>query len=277
MKKQKNKSYLLISLILMNMIALTACTNKENTYVKDEIVIKNIAIDENNARVLNLSSTEILNISNNEKNKLEVSIDIENSSNFDISNINFRYEEFDKNKNKIANSKTFSEITLNPEDKAQISFKHKEYTETIKVTGYSYEAFDKKIFVNLDNNKVKIKENPFIVENSSDYEVLIIPDAEEILESKKGNTYNINIINSSDKDLGNVILKVVQINEDNEYTIVENISANSVLKPLDNVNIEAIMLEDSKGIQIIGYSYDDVRLKSNININLKSHQVKIEK
>ena len=37
------------------------------------------------------------------------------------------------------------------------------------------------------------------------------------------------------------------------------------------------MLEDSKDIQIIGYSYDDVRLKSNININLKSHQVKIEK
>lgn len=277
MKKQRNKLYLLISLILMNVIALTACTNKENTKDKDEIVIKNIEIDENNGRALNLSSTEILNISKNENNKLEVSIDIENSSKFDISNINFKYQEFDKNKNKIANSTTFSDISLSPDDKGKISFGHKEYTDTIKIMGYSYEVFDKKVFVDLVNDKVKIQENKSIVENSSDYEVLVIPDDKEILESKKGNTYSINIVNSSNKDLGNVILKIAQINKYNEYTKVENISANSVLKPLDEVNIEATMLEDSKKIEIIGYSYDDVRLKSNININLKSHQVKIEK
>lgn len=277
MKKQKNKSYLLISLILINVITLTSCTNNENTKDKYDIVIKNIEINEDNGRALNLSSTEILNISKNKNNKLEVSVDIKNRSKFDISNINFKYEEFDKNKNKIANSKTFSDISLNPDDKAKISFGHKEYTETIKITGYSYEVFDKIVFVDLVNDKVKIKENKYIVENSSDYEVLVVPSEKEILASKKGNTYSINIVNSSDKDLGNVIVKVAQINQDNEYTKVHNISANSVLKPLDDANIEVTMLEDVKNIQVIGYSYDDLRLKSNITINLKSHQVKMEK
>lgn len=277
MKKQKNKSYLLISLILINVITLTSCTNNENTKYKSDIVIKNIEINEDNGRVLNLSSTEILNISKNKNNKLEVSVGIKNRSKFDISNINFKYEEFDKNKNKIANSKTFSDISLNPDDKANISFGHKKYTETIKITGYSYEVFDKKVFVDLVNDKVKIRENKYIAENSSDYEVLVVPSEKEILASKKGNTYSINIVNSSDKDLGNVIVKIAQINQDNEYTKVHNISANSVLKPLDDVNIEVTMLEDVKNIQVIGYSYDDLRLKSNITINLKSHQVKIEK
>lgn len=80
MKKQKNKSYLLISLVLINVITLTSCTNNENTKDKYDIVIKNIEINEDNGRVLNLSSTGILNISKNKNNKLEVSVDIKNSS-----------------------------------------------------------------------------------------------------------------------------------------------------------------------------------------------------
>ncbi len=277
MNRLKNKSYLLIILLLINVVVLTACTNNKDEILEEQPIIKNIEIDENNAKVISISSLEIVNISSSKKNNLEISTNIENNSKFDIANIGFKYEELDKNKNKIADSKTFSGISLSSNDKASITFPHKEYTESIKITGYTYEVFDKKVYVNLKSDTVKIKDNPDIVENSVDYEVLSIPEDLKKIQSENGITYTIDVKNISNKDLGNVILKVAEKNENNEYIKVDNIPVNNIVKPSDNMKIEINPSNKSKDIEVIAYRYEDIRLKKEIEINFKSHQIKIEK
>ena len=57
--------------------------------------------------------------------------------------------------------------------------------------------------------------------------------------------------------------------------MVDNISSYNILKPSENVNIEIKALDDTEKIELLGYSYDDIKERANINIDLKLHKASI--
>lgn len=273
MKKYMNKSCLII---LINIILLTACTNNIDKN-ESEGSIHNIEITENNAKALSIGNSEIVNIAKGDNNKIDTSTKVENKSNFDISDIWLEYEEFDKDKNVIDQSESFLDITLNPRESAYIGFGHKEYTDSVKVIGYRYEAEGKEVIVNTKNNDIQIKEKRNKTEDSKEYEILLTSDIYKVNESEDGITYGVKVKNSSNKSLGNIILKIGELNEDGEYIMISHISAHSVLKPLEEVELEIITAPASNKIEILGYNYDDVKEKAIIDIDLKSHKATINK
>ncbi|WP_042275120.1 hypothetical protein [[Clostridium] dakarense] len=277
MKRYINKLYLLIIVILINVILLTACTNNNFPKDKEEKSVHNKEINENNAKAISIGNSEIVNISRSDKSKIDASTRIENKANFDISKIWLEYEEVDKSKNTIDKSETFLDITLNPGESAYIGFEHKEYTDSVKVVAYRYEAEGKEVLINTKNNDIKIKEKSYELESSKDYEILATSDIYKLSESEDGITYGVKVKNSSSKSLGNINLKIGELNEDGEYIMVSHISAYSVLKPSEEVEMEIITSQAVKKIEILGYNYDDVKEKASIDIDLKSHKVSINK
>lgn len=277
MKRYINKLYLLTIVILVNIILLTACTNDKFTKVKEEKSVHSIEITENNAKAISIGNSEIVNIAKSDKNKIDTSTRIENKANFDISKIWLEYEEFDKSKNIIDKSESLLDMTLNPGESAYIVFGHKEYTDSLKVVGYRYEAEGKEVLVNTKNDEIEIKEKPLKLESSKDYEILVTSDIYKLSESEDGITYGVKVKNSSNKSLGNIILKIGELNEDGEYIMISHISEYSVLKPSQEVEIETVTSQAAKKIEILGYSYDDVKEKASIDIDLKSHKASINK
>ena len=57
--------------------------------------------------------------------------------------------------------------------------------------------------------------------------------------------------------------------------MVDNISSYNILKPSEDLKIEIKALENTEKINLLGYSYDDIKDKANINIDLKLHKAKI--
>lgn len=277
MKRYINKLYLLTIVILVNIILLTGCTNDKLTKVKEEKSVHSIEITENNAKAISIGNSEIVNISKSDKNKIDTSTRIENKANFDISKIWLEYEEFDKSKNIIDKSESLLDMTLNPGESAYIVFGHKEYTDSLKVVGYRYEAEGKEVLVNTKNDEIEIKEKPLKLESSKDYEILVTSDIYKLSESEDGITYGVKVKNSSNKSLGNIILKIGELNEDGEYIMISHISEYSVLKPSQEVEIETVTSQAAKKIEILGYNYDDVKEKASIDIELKSHKASINK
>lgn len=277
MKRYINKLYLLTIAILVNIVLLTACTNDNFTKVKEEKSVHNIEITENNAKAISVGNSEIVNIVKSDKNKIDTSTRIENKANFDISKIWIEYEEFDKNKNIIDKSESLLDMTLNPGESAYIVFGHKEYTDSLKVVGYRYEAEGKEVLVNTKNDDTEIKEKTLKLESSKDYEILVTSDIYKLSESEDGITYGVKVKNSSNKSLGNIILKIGELNEDGEYIMVSHISEYSVLKPSQEVEIETVTSQAAKKIEILGYNYDDVKEKASIDIDLKTHKASINK
>lgn len=277
MKRYINKLYLLTIVILVNIILLTACTNDKFTKVKEEKSVHSIEITENNAKAISIGNSEIVNISKSDKNKIDTSTRIENKANFDISKIWLEYEEFDKSKNIIDKSESLLDMTLNPGESAYIVFGHKEYTDSLKVVGYRYEAEGKEVLVNTKNDEIEIKEKSLKLESSKDYEILVTSDIYKLSESEDGITYGVKVKNSSNKSLGNIILKIGELNEDGEYIMISHISEYSVLKPSQEVEIETVTSQAAKKIEILGYNYDDVKEKASIDIDLKSHKASINK
>ncbi|MEG1311614.1 MAG: hypothetical protein RSD47_06355 [Romboutsia sp.] len=277
MNRYVSKLYLFITIMLINIILLTACTNNKIDKNKYEAPIHTIEITENNAKAISIGNSEIINISKGDNNSIDTSTRVENKSNFDISNIWLEYEEYDKNKNIIDKSESFLDITLSPKESAYIGLGHKEYTYSVKVIGYRYEAEGKEVVVNSKNNHIKIKEKISTLEDSKDYEILTISKIHIINESKDGVTYGVKVKNSSTKDLGNIILKIGELNENEEYIMVSHVSAYSVLKPGEEVEIEIITSQNAKKIEILGYNYDDIKEKANIDIDIKSHKVRLNK
>ncbi|MBO3442933.1 hypothetical protein [Clostridium sp. CCUG 7971] len=277
MKRYINKLYLLTIAILVNIVLLTACTNYNFTKVKEEKSVHSIEITENNAKAISVGNSEIVNIVKSDKNKIDTSTRIENKANFDISKIWIEYEEFDKNKNIIDKSESLLDMTLNPGESAYIVFGHKEYTDSLKVVGYRYEAEGKEVLVNTKNDDIEIKEKTLKLESSKDYEILVTSDIYKLSESEDGITYGVKVKNSSNKSLGNIILKIGELNEDGEYIMVSHISEYSVLKPSQEVEIETVTSQAAKKIEILGYNYDDVKEKASIDIDLKTHKASINK
>ena len=117
----------------------------------------------------------------------------------------------------------------------------------------------------------KLEENQKELEDMLKYDILEIYDFKGIDDT----SYKVKIKNNSQKNLGNIILKVAEKNSDGEYISVSNISNNSTLKAKD---FSALMLNSTdkeNTLEIIGYTYDDIENKSNIDIDLKTNTASI--
>lgn len=289
MNKIIKKSIFLMIILTIFVFTLTACEKDEQSDSADiqvedkenstgiQVEDKNeVKIDEENAKVLNIGKSEIINV--DESDKVDTSTKIENNSTFNISNIELIYNEYDENKKIISSdSKALLDMTLMPGKVAYVECAHKTFTKSVEVYAYEYEAEGKIVYINLKENAIDIRNNNIKLENSSQYEVLSTSELKKVNESKEGITYQIKVKNSSSKDLGNIILKTAEVNENGEYLVVNRIPSYKILKASEETDIDILCSTKAKSVEIVGYTYDDIKEKANVDIDLKSHKVKIDK
>ncbi|HFL3666284.1 TPA: hypothetical protein ACG3R2_002181 [Clostridioides difficile] len=278
MNKIVKKSISLMIILTIFIFMLTACEkDKQPDSVDIQTEDKNeIKIDEGNAKVLNIGKSEIINI--DEGDKVDTSTKVENNSTFNISNVELIYNEYDENKKIISSdSKALLDMTLMPGKVAYIECGHKTFVKGVEVYAYEYEAEGKIVYVNLKENTINIRNNNIKLENSSQYEVLSTSELKKVNESNEGITYQVKVKNSSSKDLGNIILKTAEVNENGEYLTVNRVPSYKILKPSEETDIDILCSTKAKSVEIVGYTYDDIKEKANVDIDLKSHKVKIDK
>ncbi|HBG5032472.1 TPA: hypothetical protein KQF51_003289 [Clostridioides difficile] len=278
MNKIVKKSISLMIILTIFIFMLTACEkNEQPDSVDIQTEDKNeIKIDEGNAKVLNIGKSEIINI--DEGDKVDTSTKVENNSTFNISNVELIYNEYDENKKIISSdSKALLDMTLMPGKVAYIECGHKTFVKGVEVYAYEYEAEGKIVYVNLKENTINIRNNNIKLENSSQYEVLSTSELKKVNESNEGITYQVKVKNSSSKDLGNIILKTAEVNENGEYLTVNRVPSYKILKPSEETDIDILCSTKAKSVEIVGYTYDDIKEKANVDIDLKSHKVKIDK
>lgn len=278
MNKIVKKSISLMIILTIFIFMLTACEKDEQPDSVDiQTEDKNeIKIDEGNAKVLNIGKLEIINI--DEGDKVDTSTKVENNSTFNISNVELIYNEYDENKKIISSdSKALLDMTLMPGKVAYIECGHKTFVKGVEVYAYEYEAEGKIVYVNLKENTINIRNNNIKLENSSQYEVLSTSELKKVNESNEGITYQVKVKNSSSKDLGNIILKTAEVNENGEYLTVNRVPSYKILKPSEETDIDILCSTKAKSVEIVGYTYDDIKEKANVDIDLKSHKVKIDK
>lgn len=278
MNKIVKKSISLMIILTIFIFMLTACEKDEQPDSVDiQTEDKNeIKIDEGNAKVLNIGKSEIINI--DEGDKVDTSTKVENNSTFNISNVELIYNEYDENKKIISSdSKALLDMTLMPGKVAYIECGHKTFVKGVEVYAYEYEAEGKIVYVNLKENTINIRNNNIKLENSSQYEVLSTSELKKVNESNEVITYQVKVKNSSSKDLGNIILKTAEVNENGEYLTVNRVPSYKILKPSEETDIDILCSTKAKSVEIVGYTYDDIKEKANVDIDLKSHKVKIDK
>ncbi|HDF2838868.1 TPA: hypothetical protein PC541_001398 [Clostridioides difficile] len=278
MNKIVKKSISLMIILTIFIFMLTACEKDEQPDSVDiQTEDKNeIKIDEGNAKVLNIGKSEIINI--DEGDKVDTSTKVENNSTFNISNVELIYNEYDENKKIISSdSKALLDMTLMPGKVAYIECGHKTFVKGVEVYAYEYEAEGKIVYVNLKENTINIRNNNIKLENSSQYEVLSTSELKKVNESNEGITYQVKVKNSSSKDLGNIILKTAEVNENGKYLTVNRVPSYKILKPSEETDIDILCSTKAKSVEIVGYTYDDIKEKANVDIDLKSHKVKIDK
>ena len=278
MNKIVKKSISLMIILTIFIFMLTACEKDEQPDSVDiQTEDKNeIKIDEGNAKVLNIGKSEIINI--DEGDKVDTSTKVENNSTFNISNVELIYNEYVENKKIISSdSKALLDMTLMPGKVAYIECGHKTFVKGVEFYAYEYEAEGKIVYVNLKENTINIRNNNIKLENSSQYEVLSTSELKKVNESNEGITYQVKVKNSSSKDLGNIILKTAEVNENGEYLTVNRVPSYKILKPSEETDIDILCSTKAKSVEIVGYTYDDIKEKANVDIDLKSHKVKIDK
>ena len=202
---------------------------------------------------------------------------VENIAKFDVSNIWIVYNELDKEGKIISESKMFLDMTLTPGDIFNASFKLKELGENISITSYEYMTSEENVTVNLKDGSVYSVNIEDREEDSSPYEVLAFSDAKKVDDADDGDTYIVKVKNNSSKSLGNITLKIGEINSRKEYIGVNHESSYSALKPLQEAEITIKVSKHTEKIKLIGYVYDDIDAKSNIDIDLISHKAQINK
>lgn len=275
MIKIVNKSILIIFILVVSIIGLVSC-NKNDVKSNNEIILNGSPIEKSKAKALSIDEITISQIHNKETNGVIIN-KIENISDFNVSDIWIIYNELDNNGKIISESKMFLDMTLLPGDVFKATFKVKEASEGINITSYIYTTSDNEVVVNLKDESVKVSEKSNEVVESAEYEVLSFSDIEKIEESNDGDTYVVKIKNNSSKNLGNITLKIVEINEKGEYIKINHESAYSALKPLEEAEITIKSYKYTEEIKLIGYIYDDVDTKSNIDIDLESKEAQISK
>ncbi len=273
MNRLHKKVIFIIALVIVNIVGLVSCKSKD-MYQANEEISQTVDVNNNNAKVLSIKNIDI-NDGRNQSEESNLSKKVENISDFSVSNILINYEEINNKNNIVAKSQVFLDLTLKPNEAAKISFFNDDKIKKINIVSYEYQTLDKEVLVDLKNNTVIINKNNLNLKDSKSYEVLTTSDIYEVKSSDEVDTYGLNIKNTSKKELGNITVKIGQLDEDNEYIMVDSISSYNVLKASEDVKMEIKALEDTKSIELLGYSYDDIKEKANINIDLKLHKASI--
>jgi len=268
-----------LSLVVVT-FSVSACRQGSDTSKKIEIKQDeedNIKIDNNNAEAIDIEKVKFDNVDKDLAQKKLTKTKIENKSIFNTSNIKLVYSEYDKNGNLISSdSNAFLGITLLPGDTAYVELEHKEFANIIEITSYSYTAEGRRVNVNLKNGKIDIKKASVITENSKSYETLVLSEFKKLNDAEDGNTYRLKVKNSSSKDLGNLILKVAELNENGDYINLEHIAYNSVLKASEETEIDVISSIDARKLKVVGYIYNDTDQNINVDIDFNSHKAIVD-
>lgn len=268
MKKQKLKITMILSAFTMVFLIIIGVFIFSNPKTE-----KKYKIDRTEAIALEIENTKITNISN-VANKKNVTTKIKNKLDYTVSNININYTESDKDQNKISTNEIPVEVSLKKDEKAVISIVPQNYTDTIDIVGYNYRTEDYDVNVDLQKNEVAINElekNDEEIVEDAEYAILEFSE----LEKKDDVIYKVWIKNLSKKNLGNIILKVAEVNEDKEYVSVNYVSYNSTLKAGESTNLLLESSNKENSLEIVGYTYDDIENKSNVDVDLKSHYADI--
>ena len=181
----------------------------------------------------------------------------------------------DKNNKVISDAKTNIDMTLSADEVVQVQFTPKGFTDTIEITGYNYIVEDSSVNVDLKNNEIEIYENDKYLENSKNYEVMSINKINNKKHDKEDLTFVMKIKNTSQKNLGNIVLKIAEIDKNKEVVKIDHIIYNSILKPNDEAEIATSLYNSNYDVKILGYTYDDMENKGNIDIDLITHKVNI--
>ena len=232
-------------------------------------------INKSNAKTLEIYDSKITNLIGRRNSDNTAVIKIKNASNFNISNIILYYDELDKNNKVISDAKTNIDMTLSADEVVQVQFTPKGFTDTIEITGYNYIVEDCSVNVDLKNNEIEIYENNKYLENSKNYEVMSINKINNKKHDKEDLTFVMKIKNTSQKNLGNIVLKIAEIDKNKEVVKIDHIIYNSILKPNDEAEIATSLYNSNYDVKILGYTYDDMENKSNIDIDLITHKVNI--
>ncbi|WP_419727288.1 hypothetical protein [Terrisporobacter petrolearius] len=265
------KSILLILILIVLIIGVNIITSvKETKYSEYETG----TINSSNAKTLQIDNNKITNLSDRTGNDVTAMTKIKNISKLNLSQLVLFYDELDKNDKIISQSKTDIDITLSPNDVMQVQFTPKDYTDSIEITGYTYIAEDCSVVVNLKDNETKTYENNKYLENSKNYDVMSISKGNT--KSKKDDlNFTIEIKNVSNKNLGNIVLKVAEIDKNKEIVKIDHIIYNSILKPEQQDKIVSSLYDPNYDIKILGYTYDDMENKNNVDIDLITNKVNI--
>ena len=270
MNNTMKKSILLILIFIILIIGINIfMSTKETKYSEYE----SATINSNNAKTLQIDSNKITNLSTRSGSDTTSMTSIKNTSNLNLSQIIIYYDELDENGKVISESKTNIDITLSPKEVMQVRFTPKDYTYSIEITGYTYIAEDCSVVVDLKDNETKIFENKKYLENSKNYDVISISKVNKSKSQK--DDLNFSIENISDKNLGNIVLKVAEINQNREIVRVDHIIYNSILKPEQKDEIISSLYDSDYDVKILGYTYDDMENKSNVDIDLITNKVNI--
>lgn len=232
-------------------------------------------ISKSDAKALEIYNHKVINLYQKNGKDSKAIIKMKNISNLNISEIFLYYEESDKSGKVISDSKIHLDMTLSPNEVIQAQFTPKDYTDTIEVTGYTYIVEDCEVGINLKENDINIKENHKYLENSKNYEVMSISKIDKNRAKEDDSSVNMEIKNVSEKNLGNIVLKIAEINKNKEIVKIDHIIYNSILKPDEEAQITVSLYDSNYDIKILGYTYDDMENKSNIDIDLITHKVDI--
>lgn len=266
------KSILLILIFIVLIIGINIfMSTKETKYSEYE----SGTINSNNAKTLQIDSNRITNLSTRSGSDTTSMTSIKNTSNLNLSQIVIYYDELDENDKVISKSKINIDITLSPKEVMQVQFTPKDYTYSIEITGYTYIAEYCNVVVDLKDNETKIFENKKYLENSKNYDVISISKVNKSKSQKDDLNFSIEIENISDKNLGNIVLKVAEINQNREIVRVDHIIYNSILKPEQKDEIISSLYDSDYDVKILGYTYDDMENKSNVDIDLTTNKVNI--
>lgn len=265
------KSVLLILILIVLMIGINIITSVKETKYRE---YETGTINSSNAKTLQIDNSKITNLSDRTGNDVTAMTKIKNISKLNLSQIVLFYDELDKNDNIISQSKTDIDITLSPNDVMQVQFTPKDYTDSIEITGYTYIAEDCSVVVNLKDNETKTYENNKYLENSKNYDVMSISKG-KTKPKKDDLNFTIEIKNVSNKNLGNIVLKVAEIDKNKEIVKIDHIIYNSILKPEQQDKIVSSLYDSNYDIKILGYTYDDMENKSNVDIDLITNKVNI--
>jgi len=270
MNKFYNKVLFIAILLIVNILMLVSCKSKD-IYDKHNLDYST-NINNNNAKVLSIKNVKKDNNLDNEINSYKV---IKNISDFSIYNIIITYEEINNKNNIVAKSQVFLDLTLNPNESSEISFFNNDKVKKINIVSYEYSTLEKKVSVNIKDKKVVINNNNEILKDSKEYEVLTTSEIYKVKNSNGVDSYGLDIKNISKKQLGNITVKIGQLDKYGKYIMMDSISSYNILKPSESVSLEIKALNDTKSIQLLGYSYDDIKDRANISIDLKLHKASI--